>query len=394
MGASILQVPAIKKAKELGHKVIAVDMNPNAIGFCEKEIVKEVVSTLDLPGVLKIAKKHKIDGIMTIASDKPVKTVAYVGEKLGLNTVTVQTAMKATNKTIMRDCLKTANVPIPKYFKVNDMEQYLNIIKKFSTKCIIKPADNSGSRGIYLINNVKNTEEVIEAYNYSMKNSSNGYILVEEFMEGNEVSVECICINGKCNVIQITDKLTTGNPFFVEMGHNEPSMFDSKIQEQIKNVAVKAVKAIDIINGAAHVEIMVTKDGPKIVELGARLGGDNITTHLVPLSTGVDMVECCIKIALNEVPDITKKYNKGAAIRFFDSKEGRVEGIYGLEDAKKIKGVKQISLVHNVGEKVNEIHSSTDRIGFIITQGDTAEKAIEYCDAALEKIKIKINKDT
>lgn len=391
LGASILQLPAINKAKELGCKVVVVDMNPNAIGFEEDGIIKEVVSTLDCEGVLNIAKKYNIDGILTIASDKPVKTVAYVGEKLGLNTVSSQTALKATNKAIMRDCLKDANVPIPQYYKVNNIEQYEKAIHNFKTNCIVKPADNSGSRGIYLINNINDEKEVFEAFNYSMTNSNNGYILVEEYMNGTEVSVECICINGVCNVIQITDKLTTGAPFFVEMGHNEPSVLEDELQERIKKIAIDAVNAVGISDGAAHVEIKNTTEGPKIVELGARLGGDNITTHLVPLSTGVDMVECCIKIALNEKPDIIKKINKGSAIRYFKSQKGMIKKIYGIENAEKEAGVKQISIVHKSGEYVDDIHSSTDRIGFVIAQGDTPEHAIKCCENAIKKITIEID---
>ena len=366
-------------------------MNPNAIGFKEEGIIKEIVSTIDCEGVFKIAQKYNIDGIITIASDKPVKTVAYVGEKLKLKTVSMQTALNATNKALMRDCLKEYNVPIPEYFKINNTNDYMEAIKRFSSKCIVKPADNSGSRGIYLINDIKNKEEVLNAYNYSMENSSNGYILVEEYMEGTEVSVECICIDGICNVIQITDKLTTGAPFFVEMGHNEPSMLEDELQEKIKRIAIDAVNAIGIKDGAAHVEIKNTSSGPKIVELGARLGGDNITTHLVPLSTGVDMVKCCIKIALNEKPDVEKKYNKGSAIRYFQSQKGIIRDINGLEEANKCEGIKQISIVHNKGEKIDNIHSSTDRVGFAIAQGDTPEQAIMFCEDAVKKIKIKID---
>ena len=367
-------------------------MDPNAIGFNNEGVISEVVSTIDLEGVLKIAKKYNINGIMTIASDKPVRTVAYVGEKLGLNTVTAETAIRATNKAVMRDCLKEADVPIPRYYKVKDLSQYLEIINSFNINCIVKPSDNSGSRGIYLVKDVNDRQDVLKAYNYSMKNSSDGYILVEEYMEGAEVSVECICIDNKCNVIQITDKLTTGAPFFVEMGHNEPSMLSIKIQNEIKKIAINAVQAVGISNGAAHVEIKVTNEGPKIVELGARLGGDNITTHLVPLSTGVDMVESCIKIALNEKPDITIKFDKGSAIRYFKSEKGIIKKIYGLEEAKNSKGIKQVSIVHNEGEKINDIHSSIDRVGFVIAQGEDPKEAIKCCEEALKKVKIKIIK--
>ena len=125
-------------------------------------------------------------------------------------------------------------------------------------------------------------------------------------MEGAEVSVETLSINGECHVIQITDKMTTGAPYFVEMGHSQPSQLPKKTKEQISQVAIAANKAIGIKNGPSHTEIKVTKDGPKIVELGARLGGDNITTTFDTSFYRVDMVEDCINIALGMPADINK----------------------------------------------------------------------------------------
>ena len=134
----------------------------------------------------------------------------------------------------------------------------------------------------------------------------------------------------------------------------------------------------------------MTSEGPKIVELGARLGGDCITTHLVPLSTGVNMVECCIRIALGEKPDIEPKRDKGSAIRYFQQHAGVVKSIEGIEKAEKVSGVKQISIVHGVGEEVTEIDSSGARMGFVIAQDENAENAVADCYEALEKIKVLI----
>lgn len=394
LGASILQLPAIQKAIKMGLQVIAVDMNPNAIGFKEDGIIKEVVSTIDLDGVLEVAKKYNIDGIMTLASDMPMRTVAVVARELNLVGISLDTAIKATNKAEMRKALNENNVPIPVYFKVSNKNEYLNAveqIKNMGYKCIVKPADNSGSRGITLLVDY-NKDTIEEAYKYSKNYSRNGDLVVEEYMEGPEVSVETLNINSVCNVIQITDKLTTGAPFFVEMGHSQPSQLEQNIQEKIKQVAIAANKAIGIENGPSHTEIKITKEGPKIVELGARLGGDNIATHLVPLSTGIDMVEATIKIALGEKCDIIAKYNKGSAIRYFNTIKGKIKNISGIDEAMCIKGIKQISIVYGVGENIEEIHSSTDRVGFAIGQGDSVTEAIKYCEDALKIIKIEVLK--
>lgn len=392
LGASILQLPAIEKANQMGLQVIAVDMNPRAIGFQVLGITKEIISTIDTPAILEAAKRHQIDGIMTLASDMPMQSVAVVAGEMGLVGITEETAFKATNKAAMRNALKGAGVPVPVFYSVADKEKYLKAVSKIHTlgmKCIVKPVDNSGSRGIVLLEQF-DSMTVEDAYEYSRQSSRSGSLMVEEFMEGPEVSVETISIDGVCYVIQITDKLTTGAPYFVEMGHNEPSMLPDDIKKQIEDVAIAANHAIGIENGPSHTEIKVTANGPKVVEIGARLGGDNITTHLAPLSTGIDMVECCIKIALGEKPDMDAKFQKGSAIRYFKADRGRIIGINGIEEAKKLDGVKQISVVHGIGESLHGIRSSVDRAGFVIAQAETPEEAVRICERANEIIKVEV----
>lgn len=388
LGASIWQLPAIKKAKELGLNVIVVDMNSNAVGFKESGIICEKISTLDIQGVLRAAKKHCIDGIMTVASDMPMRTVAKIAKEMNLVGISEETAFNATNKGAMRRCLQSRNVPIPLFREVYEEDEYLEAIKSIKGKLIVKPVDNAGSRGVTLVEDITNIDELIFAYNYAKDSSRSGGIMVEEYMEGSEVSVETLSVNGECNIIQITDKITTGAPHFVEMGHSEPSMHSEKIKEQIKRIATAAVNALGIKNGPSHTEVKITTTGVKIVELGARLGGDFITTNLVPLSTGIDMIECCIKIALGEMPDIRFKYNRGSAIRYMKTNKGIIENIYGIEEAYKIHGIKEINLIHGIGEKVSEIQNSVERIGYVIAEANTNKEAIELCDLALRQIRV------
>ncbi len=389
LGASVLQVPAIKKAKEMGIEVVAVDMNPQAIGFDYAD-KKLIISTIDIDKVVEAAREEKIDGIMTLASDMPMRAVAAVSKELGLTGIDLTTAIRATDKAEMRKCLKEHGVPIPAFYKVSNLAEYQNAIKNFTDKFIVKPADNSGSRGIFLIEDLSDKELIENAYEYSRQYSRNGDVVVEEFMRGKEVSVETISVDGECHVIQITDKLTTGAPHFVEMGHSQPTKHDEQTVKRIKQVAKSAVEAIGIKNGPSHTEIIVTEQGPKIVELGARLGGDCITTHLVPLSTGVNMVENCILIALGLKPDLEKKFTKGSAIRYIPSHKGVLKSVSGEKSAEKIEGVKEVDIVKSVGEELTEINSSTARIGFVVAQGDDADRAVEICQKAISEIKIEI----
>ena len=385
LGASVLQQPAIKQAKEMGLEVVVVDINPNATGFDEKGIIKEVIDTTDIPNVLLAAKKHKIDGIMTLASDLPTRTVAAVAKELTLPGIDEYTAIKATDKFEMRKALKKAAVPIPIFYKASSLVEFEECIKHFDGKFITKPADNSGSRGIFLVDDISKARE---AFEYSKMNSRNGDVMVEEFMEGPEVSVETMTIDGVCHVIQITDKLTTGAPHFVEMGHSQPSLLSLDLQKKISKIAIDANRAVGINFGPSHTEIIVTNEGPKVVELGARLGGDCITSSLVPLSTGINMVEKCIRIALGENVSVLQTIKKGSAIRYFHHTDGIVEEICGLENAMKLQGVVEIKCFVKKGDYVQSITNSGTRIGYVIAQDNSPELAISDCNKAINAITI------
>ena len=385
LGASILQLPAIEKAVEMGLKVVALDMNPEAVGFNVPGVVKEVISTIDIEAAVEAAKRHHIDGVMTLATDMPMRTVAAVAKECGLVGVSEETAIKTTDKSVMREALRTAGVPIPKFFRVVSINEFRTAVERIDGPFMVKPADSSGSRGIL---KVEDRTSIESAYEYTKQFTRNGIVVVEECMIGPEVSVETIAIDGEVHVIQITDKMTTGAPHFVEMGHTQPTRLDCA--EEIKKVAIAANKAVGIENGPSHTEIIVTKDGPKIVEIGARLGGDCITTHLVPLSTGVNMVEACVRIALGEKPNITPTLHCGSAIRYFKQHAGIVEKIEGVEEAERMPGIKQVSIVHGVGETITDITDSGSRMGFVIAQGTDADDAAAKCEKALEKIKVEI----
>lgn len=391
LGASILQLPAIQKAREMGLEVVAVDMNPEAVGFQVPGIEKEIISTIDAPAIVAAAKRHRIDGVMTLATDMPMRSVAAVAKEMGLVGIDADTAVKATNKAEMRKALEAGGVPIPKFYKVSNQGEYDAAVKSVSGSFIVKPADSSGSRGIYLIRDLNDRQQIDAAYPYSRHFSRSGDVVVEEYMQGPEVSVETLTVDGTCHVIQITDKITTGAPHFVEMGHTQPSRLPEEIRCRIAEVAIAANRAIGIQNGPSHTEIIVTDEGPKIVELGARLGGDCITTHLVPLSTGVDMVENCIRIALGEKPDIAHKWEKGSAIRYFQQHSGVIKSIEGIGKAEAVPGVQQVSVVHNVGETVTDVDSSGSRMGFVIAQGDSAQRAAQVCEKALNLIQVTID---
>jgi len=362
IGASILQLPAIKKAKELGYYVGVIDYNPEAIGI---PLADEYfnVSTIDIDGVAEVAQAFKPQGIMTLATDMPMRSIAAACERVGLVGISMDTAIKSTDKGEMIKAFAECGVEHPWFFIAKNKEELEDVKDKISFPCIMKPTDNSGSRGVVLVDSL---EKLCEYYSYTESSSRSGAVIIEEYMVGQEVSVEIIVLDGVPHVLAVTDKLTTGAPHFVEMGHSQPSRLPHSDVEKIKDLACRAVKAVGIEFGPAHVEIMNTPTGPKMVELGARMGGDCITTHLVPLSTGVDMVEATIKIACGETPDVERKFEKGSAIRYFNVPSGKIAAIDGVDEARKIAGVKEISFTKLISTSKIDISSRSNsrRDGF------------------------------
>lgn len=386
LGASILQLPAILKAREMGHETFTVDKDTNAVG-CKYADECLGISTNDIHNVFKAAKQLKIDGIMTLASDMPMRTVAYVSDKLGLTGISNETAIKVTDKVRMRDALLNAGVPIPDYYEIKDLETFIRKSKSFQNKFILKPTDSSGSRGICLIENHRDKIHLKNVFDYCMSYSKRRALIMEEYMEGPEVSVEALTYNGVSDILAITDKVTTGKPRFVEIGHSQPSTLLGEVKFDVENITQKAILAVGINSGPSHTEIIITKEGPRVIELGARMGGDNIATHLVPLSTGVDMVGACINIALGQPPDLYEKVNLGSAIRYLKTKPGCIKNIYGIEDAKAIDGIVEVYVDKSIGEKIEETENSS-RIGYVIAKGENASGAVELCEKAISRIEI------
>lgn len=386
VGASILQVPAIQRAKELGYYVGVVDYDNKAIGISYADEYFNV-STNDVIGITKTAKEFKADGIMTIGTDMPMRAIAKATSELGLPGISYDTAIKATDKGEMIKALKDYAVASPWYYIVENKEKLHTIAKKLTYPCIIKPTDNAGGRGVILVNRAK---ELKDAYKYSEAQSQDGTVIIEEYMEGQEVSVEVVCIDGEAHILAITDKLTTGPPYFVEIGHSQQSMLPGEDLVKIRKLTEQAVSAIGIKNGPAHVEIMLTSEGPKIIELGARMGGGFIASHLVPLSTGVDMIEATIRLACSQPADIVSKHQKGSAIRTIPFNLGRLVKIQGLKNATKREGIIDIIVAKKDGEILSELRNGSDRLGYVISQAGTAREAIQVCESAMNEIKVEI----
>lgn len=386
LGASELQLSLINKVKEKGFYLGVVDFNENAVGvkyadefFC--------ISTTDENGVYQAAKAFKADAIVTMATDMPMRAIAFASKKLGLKSISYDTALKSTDKALMIKAFKEYNVPSPEFIVLSPDKKLDKETFNIKFPCICKPTDSSGSRGVFL---AKSLDELENCIKYSFSQSRSGNVIIEEYLCGQEISVEALCINNNINILSITEKITTGAPHFVELGHTEPGRFSSSLTKKINEVAKKACKAVGIDNGPAHIEMMITSDGPKLIELGARMGGDFITSDLVPISTGIDMIYFMIKTALGERVDIHNFTPKGAAIRYFNIKKGVLKNIIGADKAKNIPGINKIHFDVDIGDTIDEIKSSVNRTGYVIAYGETADSAEEAAELAIKEIKFEV----
>ena len=387
LGANETKVEAINYALDLGLRVVVVDQDVNAEGFRIPGVIPEYSSICDTDKILTIARKHNINAILT-NSEIAMRTVGKVNSELGLPGITEECAYIATNKSEQRRIFKEHNIPSPLFHTITSEREFYTALKDYSGKCVLKVVDSSGSTGIFMIENPTDLHTAQSAYDYCMGYSKNGVLVLEEYMEGPEVCVETLNFNGTCYPIQVTDQLKKLPPFFIDSGYSQPSLLSDSIVAEIKRVAVAANIAIGNTCGSSCTEIIVTTDGPKVVEIGARLAGDYMTSKLVPMSTGVNMNKGTVKIALGEEADIIPKWDRPVASRYYLKPVlGRIVDIKGVDEASSIKGVREVIIERGVGEIATEVRHSPDRLAVVIAQGDTVEESIRICEEALDKIK-------
>ena len=224
-------------------------------------------------------------------------------------------------------------------------------------------------------------------YDVALNESRDKSVLLEQFIEGPEFSIEIIVWNGRVNVLTVTDKKTTGAPHFVELGHNQPSCFSAEEVETLKAAAVAGVKALGVNNCACHAEAKLMDGKAYLMEIGARLGGDFISTELTHLSTGIDMVAAAIDVALGSEPDLSiKEEPKGVCIRYFCPKPGKLVNISNTEILNDAH-VYLWEIYHKAGDEIPEVTSSLSRSGHVIVTEDSPQKAIALAEKIINEVK-------
>lgn len=371
LGAGVMQVPIICKALEMGFETIVVDYDKNAPGF-KYATKKYLVSTLDQDAILNIAKLENISGIIT-TSDAPVRVVAHVGKNLGLPTMSERVSEICTDKFAQRNLFKTSGINCPEFF-LCDASTNLDEFKEFPY--IVKPIDSSASRGV---TKVRNKEELDFALKDALQFSKKGKAIIESFIPGREFSVETLTQNLKTEIITITEKLTKGESdgYFVEDTHIQPARITTEEYDLIKQEVKSALQAIGVDNCPTHTEIKINAHGAYIIEIACRLGGDYITSDLVPLSTGVDMLENLIKIAIGEPINTATIYKKNSAVQFINPEN--------YNNCKQYidSHIDEIIRYEISPYKDKPIKNSMDRLGYIILQSND----MIHLENELKKIK-------
>ncbi len=386
LAAGILQVPVIKKARKMGYYVIAADGDSNAIGlqYADESVVVNITSEED---VLRFAREEGIDGVIHPCSEVSMNVMGRLNEELGLAGISREAAFRATNKQLMREAFERHGAPSPKSFCFDNVEDaWMCFCNELPNNGILKPSRNSGSRGIAKIDKSISKELFTELFERSKTESRDKTVMLEQFIEGPEFSVEIIVWNNEINVLTVTDKKTTEAPYFVELGHSQPSVFPVDIVAEIESAAIAGVKALEVTNCACHAEIKVQDGKAYIMEIGARLGGDFISTELTTLSTGIDMVAAAINCALGIEPSLEPiKTKQAVCIRYFCPKPGKLVKISNLEILNN-PHVYQWEIYHKEGDIISEVTSSLCRTGHVIVTEETPLKAIDMAEELINKV--------
>ncbi|MCH3967668.1 MAG: ATP-grasp domain-containing protein [Atopobiaceae bacterium] len=367
IGASELQEPLIEKAHELGLVTHVFAWEAGDIGERTADVFHPI-SIVEKDAIAAECARVGVDGVATIASDLANITVASVADELGLTANSLGCVARSTNKHLMRETFEAAGCPSPRSRLVRKGE-----IPDLSDMCcplIVKPTDRSGSRAITKVDGPMGTSafeaSLASALEAAWDQSFEGAALVEEWLEGQEYSVEFCSWQGHHTFLALTQKQTTGAPHFIETGHLEPAPVDAETLERVRSVVGHALDALGVTCGASHSEIKIAPDGSiGIVEIGSRMGGDCIGSDLVHLSTGVDFVRAVVQVALGEEPDLTPTGPTGPAEVRYILGQADLDEMHHLQvtDPGRIVRMSEIRPLDH------EVTDSGSRFGFYIVRG-------------------------
>ncbi|MGE6432955.1 ATP-grasp domain-containing protein [Shewanella baltica] len=395
LGASADQVFAIKTAKAMGLHVIVVDGNPNSPGFALADQYA-IVSTRDLPELKAFVDRLQITvhGVAVMGSDIS-QYVSALAEYLSVPCIPLETALITTDKLLMKQCFAENGVAIPWFSAVESFEHLCILVAERGLPLVLKPVDRSGARGVFLL---KEGMDIEALYRRSIEESFSGQVIIEEYLQGPQVSTETLFHQGKGYTAGFVDRnyemLDVFAPYILENGGWQPSRLSKLQRSEIEKLIDDVAKALDIENGVIKGDIVYTETGAKVIEVATRLSGGDFSESLVPLGLGINYVRTALEIALNIKPDfeaLIPKQNKFVANRYFFPEKGQLIGIHGIEQVKTQSFVKKLEFFINVGEKIKPICSHADRAGVFIVIADSLEELEKRVSWVYETIVFEIS---
>ena len=384
LGGGFLQNFVILKAKQMGYFVLVLDADPNAIGFRNADEYA-VINIVDEEACLKYAQEHMVDGVLTAATDYSVLTMSRIAETMHLPGINYEAAKRIKNKAAVRKCLFDAKADDTGYsFEIKSMDEISQILPQIKFPVMMKPCDGSGSRGA---SRVDLAEDFEKACKFAMDGSITHRAVAEPFVEGKEYGVESFVDNGIIHVLGIMQKDMTLPPYYAELGHAIPSGLPIAIEKKIKICVHKALVALGVNHGSVNMDLLLSESGDvHIVDVGARMGGNLIGSHIIPIGTGIDYMGNMIRAAVGDVTDYTPLHKPTpVATKLLALHPGKVKS---LPDFEQIAKQYDVIIEHHlhVGDVINEYHTNLDGCGYVVAQSDNFDEAIHTATLVRELI--------
>jgi biotin carboxylase len=388
LGAGPAQLGLLAAARSRGLHVIAVDRDPSAPGFRYADR-RAILSTEDEPGIERLAGAERVDGIIAPGIDWPVAIAARVAERLGLpHPISPETAMLSTSKLRQRERFADAGVPQPAYEVCPGVAEAAAAAARIGYPCVVKAPDRQGQRGLTLV-----TEErrLASAAEVALDAARSPTLLVEEHVAGHEVTVNAFSVGGDFRPLTVTDRLTAEPPAFgVALAHAWPSELAPEQIAAVIDAAASAARAVGIADGPTYTQVLVGRDGAKVGELAARLGGGH-DAELCRAVLGVDLNGLALAAALgHEIPEMALAPTQpagGGCVRFLVPPPGELQGTEGMDAAAAIEGIRGIRLYRKDGHRFGPFLRGADRAGAILAVGDGRDDALDRADRAAELIR-------
>lgn len=388
LGAGQYQMPIINRAKELGLYTIVISPKGDYPGFDAAD-KSYYVDVKDMDTILEIAREEGIAGITTDQTDIPVRTQAYVSEKLGLPGISYESARIFTDKSLMRERCEELGIRSIRHKASGDINEVKAFFDSIGRNAIMKPVDNQGSRGVFKI---ESREQIDELFETAASFSKSGRVIIEEFIDGQEYEVDSIVFDYKDQTLMYGDVIPFEIPgMFAAKIRMYPSGSDKEIIDRLLKYNSDILQGFGLKQGITHSEYIVDADGmPYLLEAAARGGGSFISSHIVKLRTGVDTSDFLVKLALGEINDqpVVGDMNNVCCYLSFFLHQGTVTSVEGLEEVKALPYLH----VHNldgieIGAKTGAFSDKTQRY-INVMYADTREELYRRIDDFKKTLKI------